>query len=160
LFPADEPLDERGRAAAAAAVLPARRTVLSSPARCCLETAEAAGLDAPALEPALRECDYGDWRGRPLADVDIALWRTDPQARPHGGESLAAFSGRVAAWLDAQGELDGPALAITHAGVVRAAVVHALRAPWEAFWQIDVAPLSVTELHGRGDGWTVAQVNA
>ena len=53
----DEGLDAGGRAAAAALVLP-RGDALCSPARRCLETAEAAGL-APVLEPALAECDFG-----------------------------------------------------------------------------------------------------
>ena len=51
---------------------------------------------------------------------------TDPDAAPHGGESLTALLARVAAWLDEQAALDGTAVAVTHGGVVKAAVVHAL----------------------------------
>ena len=62
---------------------------------------------------------------------------TDPDAAPHGGESLRAFAARVRGWLDEQATLDGTAVAITHGGVVKAAVVHALGAPIEAFWRVD-----------------------
>jgi broad specificity phosphatase PhoE len=84
---------------------------------------------------------------------------TDPDARPHGGESLTAFARRVAAWLDGQAGLGGGAVAITHGGVVKAAVVHALRAPIDAFWRIDAAPLAVTELHAHDGRWTLTRAN-
>ena len=166
-FPADEPLDARGRDAAAglAAALPARFGALSSPARRCRETAAAAGLAAPAIEPALVECDFGAWAGRTLADVHAAdadavgAWMRDPDARPHGGESLRAFAGRVGGWLERQAAGDGCAVAVTHGGVVKAAVVRALGAPLEAFWRIDVAPLAITELHAHDGRWTVTRVN-
>jgi len=85
---------------------------------------------------------------------------TDPDAAPHGGESLTRFAARVAAWLDEQAADDGRAIAVTHGGVVKAAVVHALGAPLAAFWRIDVAPLALTELHAHEGRWTVTRVNA
>ena len=168
-FPCDEPLDARGRADAAllADALPARCEAQSSPALRCRETAAAAGFAAPRLIDALAECDFGAWAGRTLADVhaaapaDAAAWMTDPDARPHGGESLSAFAARVSSWLDGEAAGDaGTAVAFTHGGVVKAAVVHALGAPLEAFWRIDVAPLAITELHAHAGRWTVTRVNA
>jgi broad specificity phosphatase PhoE len=166
-FPADEPLDERGRddAARLRALLPARREALSSPALRCRETAAAAGLAEPSIERELVECDFGAWAGRTLADVHAAepaaaqSWMLDPDAAPHGGESLTAFAGRVGGWLARQAEHDGCAVAITHGGVVKAALVRALGAPLEAFWRIDVAPLAITELHAHDGRWTVTRVN-
>lgn len=163
--PADEPLDARGRAAAATLgrALPAGAELLSSPARRCRETAAAAGLPAPTVVEDLQAWDLGAWAGRPLADVDAAAlgaWRTDPEARPHGGEPLTALAARVGRWLDAQAAGDGSAVALTHGGVVKAAVVHALGAPLEAFWRIDVAPLAITELHARDRRWTLTRTNA
>ncbi|TML99728.1 MAG: histidine phosphatase family protein [Actinobacteria bacterium] len=162
-FPVDEPLDEPGRAAAAAlaAALPQRCEVLSSPALRCRQTAQAAGLRA-RLDAVLAECDFGRWAGCRLADVDgdgARAWMLDPDAAPHGGESLSAFASRIAAWLDAQAQIEGAAAAITHSGVIKAAVVHALGAPLQAFWQIDAAPLSVTELHAHDGRWTVTRLN-
>jgi broad specificity phosphatase PhoE len=166
-FPADEPLDARGLAAAAslAARLPSRCAVVSSPARRCLQTAAAAGLALPVPEPAIAECDFGTWAGRSLADVHetdaaaVVEWMTEPSSRPHGGESLTAFCARVGAWLNAQASREGCCVAITHGGVVKAAVVRALGAPAEAFWRIDAQPLAITELHAHDGRWTVTRVN-
>jgi broad specificity phosphatase PhoE len=163
-FPADEPVDERGRAAAAAlaAALPRRCDVVCGPERRCVETARAAGLGA-IVDEALADCDYAAWSGRAVADLDAAdgrAWRTDPDAAPHGGETLRAFAARVGAWLDEQVTAAGATVAITHAAVVRAAVVHALGTPLDTFWRLDIAPLSITELHTRDGGWSVVRLNA
>jgi broad specificity phosphatase PhoE len=165
-FPVDEPLDDAGRVAATAlAGRLGRGDALSSPALRARETAAAAGLDA-VVDAGLRECDFGAWCGRTLAEVHAAdpdgtgAWMTDPAARPHGGESLEDMLARVARWLDAQAGQPGRAIAVTHAGVVKAAVVHALGAPAAAFWRVDSTPLAVTELHAHDGRWTVARVNA
>ena len=55
---------------------------------------------------------------------------------------------RVAAWMDALG--DGRFVIVTHAAVVRAAIVHALGAPPHAGLRIDLAPLSRTVLSRSG----------
>jgi broad specificity phosphatase PhoE len=165
-FPADERLDDSAlaRVAQLARILPSSAVALSSPAARCLETARAAGLD-PRAEPALAECDFGSWAGRSLADVHAedpdgaGAWMTDPDARPHGGESLTEFAARVAGWLKAQAQGDGRTVAITHAGVIRAAIVQALGAPIGAFWRLDADPLSLTELHARDGRWTVTRAN-
>jgi len=126
-----------------------------------VQTAEALGL-SPIVEPLLRECDYGEWAGRSLDDVHsrdpqgIAAWLSDPEAAPHGGEPIAELLWRVATWLNAQRHVPGKILAITHASVIRAAMVHALRAPADSFWRIDVAPLSVMKLSCAGEHWTLA----
>jgi broad specificity phosphatase PhoE len=163
-FGADEDLEPGGVAAAGrlAARLP-RGEVLVSPARRALQTA--AGLDVAAVEPDLAECDFGAWAGRSLAEVAaaepeaVAGWMRDPDAAPHGGESLTALLARVRGFLDRQAALDGTAVAITHGGVVKAAVVIALDAPASAFWRIDVSPLGITELHAHDGRWTVTRVN-
>lgn len=167
-FPADEPLDARGRAdaVALAGALPVRAVALSSPALRCRETAAAAGAADARVVDVLAECDFGAWAGRTLADVaasspaDVAAWIQDPDSRVHGGESLSAFAARVATWLDGEASRTGRAVAFTHGGVVKAALVHALGAPLAAFWRIDVAPCSLTELHAHEGRWTVARVNA
>jgi broad specificity phosphatase PhoE len=41
----------------------------------------------------------------------------------------------------------GRLAAVTHAPVIKLAVVQALRAPAQAVWNLDVAPGSATELH-------------
>jgi broad specificity phosphatase PhoE len=163
-FPLDEPLDERGVAAAAALAdaLPPACEVVTSPALRCRQTAEAAQLRDLTVEPAIAECDFGAWASRSLSEIgeaDAVAWMTDPTARPHGGESLAAFAARVSRWLDGQAQRDGRAVAVTHGGVVKAAVVHVLGAPLTAFWRLDAAPLAITELHAHDGRWTITRVN-
>ncbi|MEW9511163.1 histidine phosphatase family protein [Streptomyces bacillaris] len=46
-------------------------------------------------------------------------------------------------------------LSVVEPAVVRAAVVHGLALPLEAFWRLDVAPLALTELSGRSGRWNV-----
>ena len=107
--------------------------VLTSPARAARETAQALGFDAE-VETALRDCDYGRWRGLASKDVAerepdaFAAWLGDPASAPHGGESVAALIERVGAWLTQALAREGATLAVTHASVVRAAIVNALGA--------------------------------
>lgn len=165
-FPGDEPLDSSGEAAARAlAGRLGRGEALCSPAARARATAAAAGLDARP-DPAIGECDFGSWRGRTLAEIHAedpdgaVAWMADPSACPHGGEALDAFAARIRSWMDAQAALDGRVVVVTHGGVVKAAVVHALGAPIEAFWRVDATPLRVTELHAHDGRWTLTCANA
>lgn len=160
-FPLDEALDERGLAAAKALAGRFDRIgrVLVSPALRAVETAQAMGLEGEICAD-LRECDYGRWAGlsfETLAAAEpgaLAAWTSDPDASPHGGESVTALIARVGAFLDGGG-FSGHTLAITHASVVRAAVVHALGAGGRAFWRIEAGPLSVTDLRPSSRGWSL-----
>src|SRR5262249_14322664 len=144
-FGSDEPLDSRGRSDAASLRLPRVDEVLVSPALRARETAACAGLEASGDAPDERAVRRG--AGLSLREVAarepdaVREWMTDPDAASHGGESLRSLLARVGDWLAAQAALDGSAVAITHAGVVKACVVAALDAPAPAFWRIDVAPL-------------------
>jgi broad specificity phosphatase PhoE len=160
-FPLDEGLEARGLAAAREARGRLRRVAraLRSPAAAAVETADALGL-AATVEAGLADWDLGEWRGHTLdeiaaADPDaVSIWLTNADAAPHGGESLAALLDRVAAWLGTA-EGDGHTVAVTHAAVVRAAVVTTLDAAPSGFWRIDVAPLTATILRGGPGRWTV-----
>lgn len=123
----DIPLSAAGRAAAAAWRLPAELAgwpVRSSPLARARETARLLAPGQPvADDAALIEMAWGEWEGRTLAELSA----TDPRfaveaARgldltPPGGESPRVVQARLAAWLAA---LDGPTLAVTHKGVIRA----------------------------------------
>lgn len=120
-----------------------------------------ARVDGAEVDERLRPWDLGRWTGLPLAQLpadELARWRADPSWRGHGGESLADVGNRVRALLDQWRGADGRITAVTHAGVVRAAVLGALRAPDAAAWDLDVRPGSVTELHATGTGWRVVRV--
>jgi broad specificity phosphatase PhoE len=160
-FPLDEGLDDRGRAAAGAMAGRFEKIgrVLVSPALRARQTAQAMDLEGETCE-ALRECDYGRWAGLGFEAVaaaepeGLAAWASDPDACPHGGESVTSLIRRVGAWLDGE-RFEGHVLAVTHASVVRAAAVHALGAPGRAFWRIEAGPLSVTDLRPSARGWTL-----
>jgi broad specificity phosphatase PhoE len=133
--------------------------VLTAPARAARETAQALGFEA-AVELALRDCDYGRWRGLASKDVaesepeGFAAWLGDPAAAPHGGESIAALIERAGAWLTQSFAREGATLAVTHASVIRAAIVNALGAP-SAFARIDIAPLTLARLSGHAGRWNL-----
>lgn len=131
------------------------RTVCSPAAR--------AQVPGAACDPRLRPWDLGDWSGRPLAQLpveELAAWRSNPDWAGHGGESLRDVTARVAGLLADWHDTDGRLAAVTHAAVVRAAVLLALRAPVEAAWDLDVRPGSGTELHSTTTGWRVVTVGA
>jgi broad specificity phosphatase PhoE len=165
-FPVDEPLDARALEGARALRprLDRADVAWTGPAARARQTAEALGLDA-TVAPELDECDFGAWRGRTLAELDtedpvaVAAWIEDPAAAPHGGESLLALLDRVGGWLSARAADGERVVAVTHAGVIRAALVRALDAPVHAFWRFDVAPLSRTVMHAHDGRWTVRAVN-
>ena len=159
--------DDEGLEASAVGAIDALRgklrpyaQVLTAPARAARETAQALGFNAE-VEIALRDCDYGRWRGLASKDVaqrdpdGFAAWLGDPAAAPHGGESLAALIERIGAWLAQELAREGATLAVTHASIVRAATVNALGAGSSAFARIDVAPLSLTRLSGHAGRWNL-----
>ncbi|MER7819167.1 histidine phosphatase family protein [Streptomyces sp. NPDC096153] len=151
-------LDERGRreAASVKAALPPYSLALRAPSIRCAQTAEAVRV-AATPENALRDIDYGRWTGRTRADIaagdphGLSAWLTDPDAAPHGGESVAGLCRRTGAWLGSLPD-DARVLAITEAPVIRAALVHVLSAPARAFWHLDVPPLSVITVTLRDAG--------
>jgi broad specificity phosphatase PhoE len=166
-FPADEPLDDQGRQKLAAFPDTLRHNdrALTSPALRARQTAEALGLTA-TIAPELRDCDYGQWTGRTFEDVQaqepqaMADWIGNPDATPHGGESVTTLIARVSSWLDAQSATPGSVVAVTHASVMRAAIVCALRATPRSFWHIDIAPLSLVRLSGHGGRWALASISS
>ncbi|TKK78773.1 histidine phosphatase family protein [Herbidospora galbida] len=110
-------------------------------------------LPGAEVVPELRDLGMGNWTGRRLADVDprqLARWVGDPEAAPHGGESVGQLLVRVRGWLD---RLDGGAVfAVTHPGVVRAAVSVATGADYQ---RVDVPPLGRASLTGVGGRWNL-----
>jgi broad specificity phosphatase PhoE len=139
--------------------------MLTSPELRTRQTAQALGLEAH-IEPLLRDCDYGAWAGRTFDEVyarepDAALaWLRDPTATPHGGESIAAVTGRVGQWLADEQAQRQRTIVVTHPAIIRAAIVHAIEAAPQSFWRIEIALLSITRLSSLGgpckiDGRTI-----
>ncbi len=161
-FDHDGPLSEAGlrRVRAAAGSLPAADRIFASPSVRCRDTAVELGLSARSA-PELAGCAMGAWRGRTLAEVAgaepvaVSGWLSDPDFDGHGGESLRALCDRIEGWLTRVALDAGRVVAVVEPDVVRAAAVCALRVPADAFWRLDVPPLTATELSGRGGRWNL-----
>jgi broad specificity phosphatase PhoE len=166
-FPDDEPVDPYGLRDIANLRGHLRHVdrCIVSPAARARQTAAGLGLDA-RIEPALADCDFGRWRGKTLEHVQscepqaLAEWMQEPGSSPHGGESTLALMQRVQPWLQLQRSSSGVTLAITHAPVIRAAIVLAIEAEARSFWRIDIAPLSLSRLSSRGSRWNLTLVGS
>lgn len=165
--PAEEPL-EAAALAQAEGLGPVLRNVdraLASPLLRARQTAAALCLDARA-DADLADLDCGRWAGRGVAEVQkeepeaLAAWLTDADAAPHGGETRAGLGARVGGWMRRQEAGRGHLAAVTHAAVIRAAVLRVLDAPPDAFWRIDVAPLTLTDLRFDGRRWALRALGA
>ena len=162
-FPNDEPLDRYDQKGLneLSNTIGAIDRCWTGPSLRARETASALHSGA-IVDTRLDECNYGRWTGQAFEDVyarepeAIADWLRDPAVAPHGGESVLSLLKRVAGWLDEQRSIAGQVLVVTHASVIRAAVIHAIEAPPHSFWRIDVSPLSVTRLTSAGHHWTLA----
>ena len=154
----DEIPDDEALAAAAARRIEAgaRGEALTSAAPAAHRTAEALGLTA-TVEPALRDLDVGRWRGKSLTDIaagELAAWIADPDCAEHGGESVAMLVARVEAFLAIK-LAGGHVVAITHAAVLRAALLATLGAPHTAFRRIDAPPLTILTLTSDTRRWAL-----
>ena len=155
--------DGRRREQLAAALdrpLARRATVLRSPAAAAAGSAAQLGLATAKVDQALREPDLGTWAGRRLDEIGtddpdgLAAWLSDPDAAPHGGESVTELVTRVTGWLDRAAA--GPDLvAVAGPAVLRAMLVGALRLPASVFWRFDVEPWALLRLTGRSGRWNL-----
>lgn len=103
----------------------------------------------------LREMTFGDWEGRPVAEVweqdsDAAeAWLADPDANPPpGGEPLSVLRQRAdAALTDCLRQFRGQhILLVTHGGVMRAMASGALAMPPAAMHRLDMPWACLTRL--------------
>ncbi|MBV2355875.1 histidine phosphatase family protein [Streptomyces sp. J2-1] len=122
-------------------------------------TGDALGY-APLAQLALRECDMGRWNGLTLGEAmarepeAVDHWLAEPRATPHGGESLTAFAARVGEWLDTR-PAGGAIVAVVEPAVIRAVLVHVLRAAPETYFAVDVRPLATASVTGGAGRWTL-----
>jgi broad specificity phosphatase PhoE len=148
-FPDDEPIEARTSIELASHSHKPGRSDLcrAAPELRTRQTAACLGF-TPVIDPLLRECDYGRWRGRTLTDIQrteeaaLASWISNPAETPHGGESLEQVSARCRAWLAQQADGSGRWHVITHASIVRLMMMQVLDAPLSAFPTIDAKPLA------------------
>lgn len=154
----DPDLDDLGRRQAAAAaewIGPVDR-VISSPLARARQTASAFGLTVD-VDDRFIELDYGDWEGRPVADVPAEVWsqwRADLDFRPPGGETLDELGRRVRGALD---ELtatsdDETIVVVSHVSPIKASVAWALGVDDTTTWRTTLGQAAICRIRlGGGD---------
>lgn len=90
-------------------------------------------------DPGLASLDVGSWRGRAPEEIpgaELGAWFADPAARPHGGESVAGFVGRIRRHVET---LPGDAVLIVAKPVAQALLCTGAA----GFFAADVRPASI-----------------
>ena len=143
--------------------------VQSSPRERACETAQfiAAGSSLNVqISPELDELDAGEWTGLSFDEL-----RKDPRwlhwnaargaARPPRGESMAELQRRVLTHLRRLRDLwpQGRLVLVSHAEVIRAALLHYLGRPLDAFGSIEIRPASINTLSISDSGAQVVGMN-
>lgn len=161
-FPIDEPLEARAlaRAAGLANTVDRIDRLWVGPSLRARQTAHALAADA-IIKEELRDQDFGEWAGLTVAALKetqpeiLSVWPAYPHAAPAGGESFADVRRRVSTLMDEMVSQRGHTVAVTHAALVRAAIVHVLGAPLSVFSSIDVEPLSIADFRSNGQRWVL-----
>ena len=168
------PLNAQGRAECVRLAASLSRVpivaVYASPMERALDTARAIAdaqrLDVQILR-ALDEVDFGEWTGLTFDGLDRdPAWHRYNDARGSasipGGESARRVQTRVVRALEwiRESHPGATVAAVTHAELIRYAVLYALGQPLDRWNRIDVAPASVTaiECDRRGARVTGASV--
>jgi probable phosphoglycerate mutase len=143
--------------------------VQSSPQMRARETAEPIarrlGLSIE-VSAEIDELDTGAWTGRSFAALNAdplwVLWNTRRgTARPPDGESMLELQTRAVDHLNkiAASVPDGHAVLCSHAEVIRAIVLHALKLPLDEFHRVDIAPATISTLAIDRGGAAVIALN-
>ncbi len=165
----DVPLTSRGRRQASSvgdrikALRPS--IVLTSPLQRCRLTANAIAGAAGApvvVSEALLDGLLGEWTGLRPADIEnrwpreFAVWRSDPDAPPPGGESFNDIRGRVGPLLTELVRLyrGHTVVLVTHAATTKMILVNALDVPSEAAYRVRIDTASLSGFTIDQDGST------
>ena len=158
----DVGLNKQGRLEAARTADACRRlrigAVVSSPRRRAQETAAiiASAIDCRVeIVDAFDEVDYGEWTGRLFAElVADSEWCRFNEARDDaqipGGETLDGVSARIRAGLDRVAHNDtGEIVVVTHAEIIRGALLLADSRTWSSWSLYQPEPASITSLRWK-----------
>ncbi|HWF63101.1 MAG TPA: histidine phosphatase family protein [Rhizomicrobium sp.] len=145
----------------------AQARAYASPMQRARQTAQALGLENPALDARLMEQNWGRWEGLSRAEI-LARDGEDAFAqaglklrfRPPGGESTEELHDRVAAFLKDVARQERDAIAVTHLGVLRAA--YTLASGWDMCLpmplDLDISKVLILSLTREGVP-TIAELN-
>lgn len=137
-------------------------TLFSSPLQRCRKMAEILGT--PRIDQRLQELHFGKWELAPWDAIDrgeFEHWREDFVHRaPPEGESYASLSRRTLAFLaDAQTQEHRGIIVVTHAGVIRALLAHALGVPLERSFAFRLDFGSLCRLSVQDGTWQLHCMN-
>lgn len=129
--------------------------VYSSPIRRAIQTAQPIlkGRDSVSLfeEPGLTEIDYGDWVGRPFAEIPELndYFQRPSSVKIPNGETLEAVRKRAASAVERMRERhkDQRILAISHADVIKFILIHYLGMVLDDLQKFRIDNASVSVLH-------------
>lgn len=166
----DVPLTNRGRRQASSvgdrvkALRPS--VVLTSPLQRCRLTANAIGgaCGAPVVvHDGLLDGLLGEWTGLRAAEIEsgwpteFAIWRSDPDAPPPGGESFTDIRNRVSPLLADVVRLyrGHTVVLVTHAATTKMILMSALAVPSDAAYRLRIDTASLSGFTVGDDGSTV-----
>lgn len=136
----------------------------TSPQLRCRKLADALPFGSPQADARLKEMHFGEWEMQPWDAIPRAAldhWGNRfVEVAPPGGESFNDLYRRASAFFaDCAALHSGQVLAITHAGIIRALLAHALNLPLQHVpnFQLDFG--GITKLAIAGPYIHVAYVN-
>jgi broad specificity phosphatase PhoE/ribonuclease HI len=129
--------------------------IVASPVRRTLESAEILGAalgHAVGVEPGFAEMEFGSWDGLTFAEVgerhpeDLEAWLGSLDVAAGGGESFRVVEKRVLDGLARllEGRAGRTVVVVSHVTPIKTLVAHALDAPLEAVFRMELSPASVT----------------
>lgn len=164
LASANPPLNDLGRrhvretAEWLASVADQVDVVITSPVRRTRESAEIVaevlGKDEILVDDGFAEMEFGTWDGLTYLEVaeklpdELAAWLGDMDHAPGGGESFRTVEKRVLAGLERVIETHAgqTVVLVSHVTPIKTLVAHALGAPLESLYRMELQPASVTML--------------
>lgn len=132
--------------------------VISSPVRRTLESAEIVaqvlGKDEVLVDDGFAEMEFGRWDGLTFMEVsekypdDLKAWFGSMDVPPGGGESFRTVEARVLAGLERviEAHAGRTVVLVSHVTPIKTLVAHALGAPLEAVYRLELQPASVTAI--------------
>ncbi len=143
--------------------------VYASPLERARETAapiaKARGLRV-RTERGLIECDFGEWTGKKLKDLNKKPEWSTVQTHPSGfrfpgGESFLEMQARMSSTITRLCERHpfGVIVAVSHADPIKTVVADAMGAHLDHFQRLNIAPCSVTPILYWSSGASVLGVN-
>ncbi len=137
--------------------------VIASPVRRTRESAEIVaevlGKDI-VVEPGFAEMEFGVWDGMTFAEVAkahpemLASWLGSLDVAPEGGESFNIVETRVLEGLQRvlEARAGKTVVVVSHVTPIKTLVTHAVDAPLDAVFRMELSPASVTVMSFFGGG--------